>query len=85
MKKLFIDGNWVDTGKTIEVKSPFDGTVVDTICEASIADTMKAIDAAYKAKNIMKKLTAAERGKILDNMSALYPQRSGGDSPDNHR
>jgi acyl-CoA reductase-like NAD-dependent aldehyde dehydrogenase len=71
MKKLFIDGSWVDTGRTIEVRSPFDGSVVDTICEASIDDTMKAIDAAYKAKDIMKKLTAAQRGKILDNMSAL--------------
>ncbi|PLX65871.1 MAG: aldehyde dehydrogenase [Denitrovibrio sp.] len=71
MKKLFIDGKWVDTGQTIDVNSPFDGSLVDTICSATLEQTEVAIEAAFKAKEVMKKLTAAQRGKILDNMSAL--------------
>lgn len=71
MKKLFIDGKWTDTGRVIEVTRPFDGSVVDTICEATVEDTEKAIAAAYKAKEVMKKLTASERSEILDNVSAL--------------
>jgi acyl-CoA reductase-like NAD-dependent aldehyde dehydrogenase len=71
MKKLFIDGRWIDTGKTISVRSPYDGSLVDTVCEAGLEQTLQAIDAAYRAKETMKKLTAAQRGKILDNMSVL--------------
>jgi len=71
MKKLFIDGEWVDTGSTIDVLRPYDGSLVDTICQASVEQTEKAIDAAFRAKEVMRKLTAAERGKILDNVSAL--------------
>ncbi len=71
MKKLFIDGKWVDTGQTIDVTRPYDGSLVDTICSASIEQTEAAIEAAFKAKDVMKKLTAAQRGKILDNVSAL--------------
>ncbi len=71
MKKLFIDGKWTDTGKTIDVTSPFDGSLVDTVCEASLEQTNLAIEAAFRAKDVMRRLTAAERGKILDNVSAL--------------
>ncbi|PLX69090.1 MAG: aldehyde dehydrogenase [Denitrovibrio sp.] len=71
MKKLFIDGKWVDTGKTLDVNRPYDNSLVDTICVASVEDTEKAIQAAFKAKAIMKNLTAAERGQILDNVAAL--------------
>ena len=71
MKKLFIDGKWTDTGKTIEVRSPYDNSLVSAICEASLEQTKTAIDAAFRAKETMRKLTAAHRGKILDNVSAL--------------
>lgn len=71
MKRLFIDGQWVDTGTYMEVINPYDGTVVDTICTASKELTEKAIDAAYNARETMKNLTAAKRGQILDNMAAL--------------
>jgi acyl-CoA reductase-like NAD-dependent aldehyde dehydrogenase len=71
MKKLFIDGKWVDTGEYMDVTSPFDGSVVDTICTCGVELTEQAIDAAFKAKETMKNLTAAQRGKILDNVSAL--------------
>lgn len=71
MKKLFIDGKWTDTGKTLEVTSPYDGSTVSTICEASPEDTQKAIEAAYRGREVMRKLTAAQRGRILDNVSAL--------------
>ncbi len=55
MKKLFIDGKWVDTGQTIDVTRPYDGSLVDTICSASIEQTEAAIEAAFKAKDVMKK------------------------------
>jgi acyl-CoA reductase-like NAD-dependent aldehyde dehydrogenase len=71
MKKLFIAGQWVDTGTSMDVLNPYDGSVVDTICTASAQLTKDAIDAAFEARETMKHLTAARRGKILDNMAAL--------------
>jgi acyl-CoA reductase-like NAD-dependent aldehyde dehydrogenase len=71
MKKLFIGGQWVDTGTYMDVLNPYDGSVVDTICTASAELTKQAIDAAFEARETMKHLSAARRGKILDNMAAL--------------
>ncbi|MGE4267954.1 MAG: aldehyde dehydrogenase family protein [Deferribacterales bacterium] len=71
MKKLFIGGQWVDTGTYMEVLNPYDGSLVDTICTASSELTKEAIDAAFEARDTMKHLSAARRGKILDNMAAL--------------
>lgn len=71
MKKLFICGQWVDTGTYMDVLNPYDGSVVDTICTASAELTKQAIDAAFEARETMKHLSAARRGKILDNMAAL--------------
>ncbi len=71
MKKLFIDGQWVDTGTYMDVYNPYDGSLVDTICTATPELTNKAIDAAYAARETMKNLSAAKRGRILDNMCAL--------------
>ncbi|MCD8553790.1 aldehyde dehydrogenase family protein [Seleniivibrio sp.] len=71
MKKLFIGGQWVDTGTYMDVLNPYDGSVVDTICTASAELTKQAIDAAFEARDTMKHLPAARRGKILDNMAAL--------------
>ncbi|TCK59413.1 aldehyde dehydrogenase family protein [Seleniivibrio woodruffii] len=71
MKKLFIGGHWVDTGKYMDVQSPYDGTHVETICTASADLTREAIDSAFEARDTMKHLSAARRGKILDNVAAL--------------
>ncbi|WP_303850795.1 aldehyde dehydrogenase family protein [Seleniivibrio woodruffii] len=71
MKKLFIGGQWVDTGTYMDVLNPYDGSLVDTVCTASAELTKQAIDAAFEARETMKHLSAARRGKILDNMAAL--------------
>jgi len=55
----------------MDVLNPYDGSVVDTICTASAELTKQAIDAAFEARETMKHLSAARRGKILDNMAAL--------------
>ncbi|MCG8336469.1 MAG: aldehyde dehydrogenase family protein, partial [Proteobacteria bacterium] len=70
-KKIFINCNWVDTGTSLEVINPFDGNLIVEICQTSPQQVEEAIDSAYKAKAIMAKLTAKQRGDILDRTSAI--------------
>ena len=36
--KNFLAGNWVDKPKKIEVKNPFDNSIIDTVPRADAAD-----------------------------------------------
>lgn len=49
--KLFIDNEWVDAsnGKTFVSRNPCDGEEIAELAYASVQDTGKAIDAAYRA------------------------------------
>ena len=41
--KIFLAGNWVDKPKKLEVKNPFDNSVIDTVPKADAADLEKAL------------------------------------------
>jgi glyceraldehyde-3-phosphate dehydrogenase (NADP+) len=63
--KNFIAGQWVDKAKKIEVRNPFDNTVIDTVPRADAGDLEKALAFAERGAKVMAKLTAYERWKIL--------------------
>lgn len=71
VKKLFINGRWQETSETITVCSPYDGKVVGEMYVATTHVVSDAINAAWQARKAMAELTAAERGAILDRLSAL--------------
>ena len=76
-----IDGAWVpaDSGATIDVVNPADGSVLGTVPKSGKAETKRAIEAAQKAFETFRKTTALERSKMLrklhdalmDNQQAL--------------
>ena len=41
--KMLIGGKWVMTNETIEVRDPFDNSLIDIIPKASENDALKAI------------------------------------------
>ena len=43
--KMFVAGKWVDKSEKIEVRNPFDGSVVDTVPKADAGDVDKALAA----------------------------------------
>ncbi len=47
--KLLIGGEWYETGETIDVTSPFDGSVVGRVAYGGADDARRAIDAAEQA------------------------------------
>ena len=62
-RKLFVGGEWVETGDWIEVRSPYSGEVVGRVAKAGAAETTRAIDAAEQA--MLEPLPAHKRAEIL--------------------
>jgi acyl-CoA reductase-like NAD-dependent aldehyde dehydrogenase len=74
--KIFLAGNWVDTPKKIEVKNPFDNSVLDTVPRADAADLEKALVFAERGAKVMAKLSSYDRWKILRRAADLMAVRN---------
>ncbi len=61
----YINGQWVQTGRTFSVTDPGTGKTLSQICNAGAAETQRAIDAAEVAFGSWKKQTARVRSTVL--------------------
>lgn len=73
--EMFLDGQWVDRSAKIEVKNPFDGSVIDTVPKASAADVDRAVAGAVRGAEIMRRMPGHERYKILHRASELMTEQ----------
>ena len=73
VRKILVGGEWYETGETLDVTSPFDGSVVAQVAYGGRADAERAVDAAAKAMETP--LPAHERAAILDRVAALLRER----------
>jgi acyl-CoA reductase-like NAD-dependent aldehyde dehydrogenase len=72
-KRLLIDGDWVETGDWVDVRSPYSGEVVGRVAKAGAAETRVAIDAAERA--MREPLPAHKRAEILVRVSGALGRR----------
>lgn len=72
-RKLLLDGDWIETGDSIEVRSPYSGDVVGRVAKAGADEARRAVDAA--ARVLESPLPAHERANILDRVAALVRER----------
>src|SRR5213080_2232762 len=54
--RIFYAGKWHDRDQKIEVRNPYDGTLVDTVPQATAADVEAAIAAAVEGAKVMREL-----------------------------
>jgi acyl-CoA reductase-like NAD-dependent aldehyde dehydrogenase len=73
VRKILVDGEWYETGETLDVRSPFDGSVVAQVAYGGAADARRAIDAAAKA--MKTPVPAHERAAILDRLAVIVRDR----------
>jgi len=73
VRKILVGGEWYETGETLDVTSPFDGSVVAPVAYGGRADAERAVDAAAKAMETP--LPAHERAAILDRVAGLLRER----------
>jgi glyceraldehyde-3-phosphate dehydrogenase (NADP+) len=74
--KNFIAGQWIDKAKKIEVRNPFDYSVIDTVPKSDSGDLEKALVFAERGAKVMAKLSAYERWKILRKAADLMAARN---------
>jgi acyl-CoA reductase-like NAD-dependent aldehyde dehydrogenase len=72
-RKLFVGGEWVETGDWLEVRSPYSGDVVGRVARAGAEETKRAIDAAEQA--MREPLPAHKRAEILVRVVAALARR----------
>ncbi len=63
--RIFFAGQWHDRKQKIEVRSPYDATLVDTVPQATADDAKAAIAGAVQGAVVMRKLSGYERFQIL--------------------
>ncbi|MEO8597666.1 MAG: aldehyde dehydrogenase family protein [Candidatus Solibacter sp.] len=76
--KMLIQGEWVDAadGRTLEVRNPANGEVIDTVPQAGPEDVHRAIEVALRGKAAMAALPAHRRSDILRRAGELVAARS---------
>jgi acyl-CoA reductase-like NAD-dependent aldehyde dehydrogenase len=73
VRKMLVGGDWYETGETLDVTSPFDGSVVAQVAYGGADDARRAIDAAAKA--MRTPVPAHERAAVLDRLAAIVRDR----------
>jgi acyl-CoA reductase-like NAD-dependent aldehyde dehydrogenase len=73
-RRLLIGGEWIETGEWLEVRSPYDASLVGRVAKAGTGVARQAIDAAERA--MIEPLPAHERAAILDRTAGLVFERA---------
>ncbi len=74
--KMFIGGEWVGSGRTFEVRSPYDGSLVGRVPIAEPSQIDAAIDVASEAFESFSKTTSFHRYKLLKSIAELLAEHS---------
>src|SRR5437588_12016853 len=72
-RKLYVGGEWVETGDWLEVRSPYSGETVGRVAKAGADETRRAIDAAEAA--MREPLPAHKRAEILVRVAGYLGKR----------
>ncbi len=67
---LYIGGRWRRTKTVREVRSPWDGSVVGSVCLGSEEDVLDAIEAARAAFAVTKEYSSAERSALCSGIAS---------------
>ncbi|WED55556.1 NAD-dependent succinate-semialdehyde dehydrogenase [Exiguobacterium profundum] len=75
-EKNFINGEWTETGQTIEVRNPATGNVMAVVTKSDTQEATQAVDAAHEALQEWQQKTAEERGKLLNEWHHLIAEHT---------
>jgi acyl-CoA reductase-like NAD-dependent aldehyde dehydrogenase len=72
---FYLDGKWVEDGDVVEVRAPYDGSVIARVVQGRREHADAAIAAAVKAFGTTRRLPAFERQRVLRQISAGIAER----------
>jgi acyl-CoA reductase-like NAD-dependent aldehyde dehydrogenase len=72
---FLVDGRWIEDGDLVEVKAPYDGSVIGRVYQGRRQHAEAAIAAAVKAFGTTRRLPAFERQRMLRRVAEGIAQR----------
>jgi acyl-CoA reductase-like NAD-dependent aldehyde dehydrogenase len=77
-KEMLIGGRWTPavSGRTEDITSPFDGSVIGTAPVGGVEDVAAALDAAERGARVWRGTPAHERARILRRAAELADERA---------
>ncbi len=72
---FFVDGRWREDGDVVEIRAPYDGSVIARVVQGRHEHAEAAIAAAVKAFGTTRRLPAFERQRVLRQISAAMLER----------
>src|ERR1700726_2571033 len=72
---FFVDGKWIEEGDPVEIRAPYDGSVIARIAEGRREHAEAAIGAAVKAFGTTRRLPAFERQRVLRSVARSIAER----------
>src|SRR6266850_606178 len=72
---FFVDGKWIEEGDPVEIRAPFDGSVIAQVYQGTREHAQAAITAAVKAFGTTRRLPAFERQRVLRRVSENITER----------
>jgi len=72
---FFVDGRWQEDGDPVEIRAPFDNTLIARVIQGRREHAEAAIAAAVKAFGTTRRLPAFERQRVLRRISASMAER----------
>ena len=69
--KMLLGHEWVDRDDTIDVRDPFDDSLIDTVPAANHDDVETALATAYAARETAREMTTYERAQVLYRTAAI--------------
>src|ERR1041384_4604942 len=74
-KGFFLDGKWIEDGSLVEIRSPYDQSVVGEVFQGRREHAESAIAASVKAFGTTRRLPAFERQRVLRQVAATITAR----------
>jgi acyl-CoA reductase-like NAD-dependent aldehyde dehydrogenase len=72
---FFVDGRWMEDGDIVDIRAPFDGSVIGRVVQARREHAEAAIAAAVKAFGTTRRLPAFERQRVLRRVAEAIAER----------
>ena len=73
--KMLLNGEWVSRDETIDVRDPFDNSLIDTVPRATLDDVETALAGAVEGFEITKRMTVYDRAQILYGTAGIIADR----------
>ncbi len=74
-KGFLVDGKWIEDGTPVEIRAPYDGSVVGHVFQGTRQHAEAAIAASVKAFGTTRRLPAVERQRVLRRIAEGLAQR----------